>query len=449
MKKIVSMLMVLTLMLSFCVPFAFADTTCDHSLSSQSVKFLTYGKRPSCEEDGYSSVYYCKTCGKYLHDVGEDEFEVSDDATPIVLSGFGGHEWEYEEIPTTGTHTKRCTRRGCDASEVEDCVGCWATGCEKCESELIGIHPDKDGDCHCDGCDGALDHDPEWAFDENNHWMACPYDEDKVVEDAKPHEFGEWTETKPATEEACGEEARECECGYVETRETDKLPHEHDYTFSSKVVEPTCAEKGYTEKACKCGDTQKVDFVDELKDHTWGEWTETKKATMTEEGEETRECSVCEKKETRATEKVPHVCAPSNDKKDKKKPTCTEDGYTGDEVCVICEKVLKKGEVIPKTGHDEKNATIKGKKDPTCRKEGYTGDLVCPECDGIIEKGEAIKKLGHNFKKGFCTRCGADESNPQTGDPIVIFMTMMAVSGAGLIGIGGTSLYKKKFGRKE
>ena len=38
-----------------------------------------------------------------------------------------------------------------------------------------------------------------------------------------------------------------------------------------------------------------------------------------------------------------------------KAATCTEDGYTGDEVCTVCQEVVKKGEVIPATGHDYKD----------------------------------------------------------------------------------------------
>ena len=37
--------------------------------------------------------------------------------------------------------------------------------------------------------------------------------------------------------------------------------------------------------------------------HTWGEWTVSKEATETEDGEETRECSVCKKKDTRVIPK--------------------------------------------------------------------------------------------------------------------------------------------------
>ncbi len=41
--------------------------------------------------------------------------------------------------------------------------------------------------------------------------------------------------------------------------------------------------------------------------HTWGDWTVTRAATETEEGEETRTCTACGETQTRSTEKIGHV----------------------------------------------------------------------------------------------------------------------------------------------
>ena len=37
--------------------------------------------------------------------------------------------------------------------------------------------------------------------------------------------------------------------------------------------------------------------------------------------------------------------------RDAREATCTADGYTGDEVCTVCEEIVKQGAVIPATGH--------------------------------------------------------------------------------------------------
>ena len=49
-----------------------------------------------------------------------------------------------------------------------------------------------------------------------------------------------------------------------------------------------------------------------------------------------------------------------------KAATCTEDGYTGDEVCTVCGKIITKGEVIPAQG--QKNKQI-GATSATCTEE--------------------------------------------------------------------------------
>ena len=97
-----------------------------------------------------------------------------------------------------------------------------------------------------------------------------------------------------------------------------------------------------------------------------------------------------------------------------KAATCTEDGYTGDEVCTVCGETVKKGEVIPATGH---KTQLVGAKAATCTEDGYTGDEVCTVCQEIVKKGEVIPALGHKTqlvgaKAATCTEDG------YTGDEV-------------------------------
>ena len=97
-----------------------------------------------------------------------------------------------------------------------------------------------------------------------------------------------------------------------------------------------------------------------------------------------------------------------------KPATCTEDGYTGDEVCTVCQEVVKKGEVIPATGH---KTQLVGAKAATCTEDGYTGDEVCTVCQEIVKKGEVIPATGHKTqlvgaKAATCTEDG------YTGDEV-------------------------------
>ena len=97
-----------------------------------------------------------------------------------------------------------------------------------------------------------------------------------------------------------------------------------------------------------------------------------------------------------------------------KTATCTEEGYTGDEVCTVCQEVVKKGEVIPALGH---KTQLVGAKEATCTQDGYTGDEVCTVCGETVKKGEVIPALGHKTqlvgaKAATCTEDG------YTGDEV-------------------------------
>ena len=136
-----------------------------------------------------------------------------------------------------------------------------------------------------------------------------------------------------------------------------------------------------------------------------------------------------------------------------KAATCTEDGYTGDEVCTVCQEIVKKGETIPATGHDTQ---LVGAKDATCTEDGYTGDEVCKVCQTVVKQGEVIPALGHDYKDGKCSRCGAEEpttpvepgkpqqpekpttpDTPATGDSsnMTALWVVLAVAGLGIIAL--------------
>ena len=97
-----------------------------------------------------------------------------------------------------------------------------------------------------------------------------------------------------------------------------------------------------------------------------------------------------------------------------KPATCTEDGYTGDEVCTVCQEIVKKGEVIPALGH---KTQLVGAKAAACIEDGYTGDEVCTVCGETVKKGEVIPATGHDYKDGKCTNCGETDPNYKPEQP--------------------------------
>ena len=118
--------------------------------------------------------------------------------------------------------------------------------------------------------------------------------------------------------------------------------------------------------------------------------------------------------------------------------TCKADGvrtYTAKVTFEGKEYTDTKTEVIPATGHDTE---LVGAKDATCTEDGYTGDEVCKVCQTVVKKGEVIPALGHDYKDGKCSRCGAEEpttpvepGKPATGDSstLVLWLALLAISG--------------------
>ena len=79
---------------------------------------------------------------------------------------------------------------------------------------------------------------------------------------------------------------------------------EHTHTFNHITVPSTCKVAGMEYDICsECGETFNEKTLP-LAAHTWSEWTVVKEATTTAEGQEKRTCSVCDKVETRAIEKL-------------------------------------------------------------------------------------------------------------------------------------------------
>ena len=78
--------------------------------------------------------------------------------------------------------------------------------------------------------------------------------------------------------------------------------------------------------------------------------------------------------------------------KNVKAPTCVEEGYSGDKYCEICLTLIKKGVPVSALGHKSK---VINRKEPTCEETGYSGDEVCDVCEELLSSGEEILPLGH------------------------------------------------------
>ncbi len=145
--------------------------------------------------------------------------------------------------------------------------------------------------------------------------------------------------------------------------------------------------------------------------------------------------------------------------------TCEVDGvrtYTAKVTFEGKEYTDTKTEVIPATGHDTE---LVGAKDATCTEDGYTGDEVCKVCQTVVKQGKGIPALGHDYKDGKCSRCGAEEpttpvepgkpeqpekpttpDTPATGDSsnMTALWVVLAVAGLGIIALVVLLVTKRK-----
>ena len=72
-------------------------------------------------------------------------------------------------------------------------------------------------------------------------------------------------------------------------------------------------------------------------------------------------------------------------------PTCTDNGYTGDEVCTKCKETVVAGDVIDALGHDPIKHDAKA---PTCTAVGWYVYETCSRCDSYTTYKE-IEATGH------------------------------------------------------
>ena len=219
-------------------------------------------------------------------------------------------------------------------------------------------------------------------------------------------------------------------CGEADPNWDDSCKHTNTKVENEK--EATCTEDGYTgDTFCAdCGEMIAEGTAIEAPGHT-EVIDPAVKATCTSTGlTEGKHCSVCNTTLIwpAVVNMLPHsyengtcaVCGaadpdwdtsckhPYTVARDRKEATCTEDGYTGDVVCFICDAVITAGRTIEATGHTE---VIDPAVDATCTATGLTEGKHCSVCDAVLAEQTVVNMLPHSYQNGSCTLCGkADPS---------------------------------------
>ena len=355
-------------------------------------------KSPTCTEKG-SKTYKCSKCGE----------------TKVEEIPATGHTWKIHQI---AQNKSECKCSVCGATKAHDLkvvskdpATCTKKGiihyvCKDCGKKVRDNDPDapalghdwKNQDGMCSRCNAQHTHDwGEWKTttpadcttegEKVRQCNTCGFEETRTLAKTD-HQWGEWNIT---TEPSCtteGEEVRQCKnCQKTETKKLEKTAHVTELVGAKA---PSCTSEGYTgNEVCKhCHEVIKKGHELALAQHQWGEWKTTTPASCTHEGEETRQCSVCQETETRKLKKTDHDWS---EWKTTTKPSCTHEGEETRQ-CKNCQKTESR--TLAKTAH---NTEIVGAKAPSCTTEGYTGNEVCKDCHATIKKGHKLDKTAHQW----------------------------------------------------
>ena len=262
-------------------------------------------KGSNCKTKGYTATKYCNACQKPVDpvygEVGPHNwvFVADDNQANCAREGKSGwqcsvcHEWKDVTIIPKKAHIKGQYRLVSEATCTRPAVYEYWCANEACKHAYMG------------------------EFEVGNK---------------KPHTSGKGYVKTPATCTTKGVKAWDCTVCGAEAFYTEEIPALNHKNTEIVNVKPTCTEDGAIIKKCKdcgkeleksvvpaighkwseytkaakdcipgekglkclnCGATKDVTVVKAPKDHTAGEYTQTKAPTCTEKGEEVSKCTVC------------------------------------------------------------------------------------------------------------------------------------------------------------
>ena len=265
-------------------------------------------KAPTCTEEGVKT-YTCDDCG----------------ATKTEVVDALDHDWstwsDDGANAATDTHTRRCQREGCtateqlthiwsrwitngDTSHTKTCSICSGTRTDthKWDNGVITTQPTEDAEgvktYTCSDCGHTktepidkLVHVHSWSDwgqnDENTHIRSCRCNETQTA----GHNFDDGVVINWPTHLAPGEIHYTCtDCGYVKIG-TQPALEEHEW---SDWIDN---KNGTHTRSCICNET-------ETKDCSWDAGVVTEQPTHYEEGVKTYTCTVCSGTKTEAIAKT-------------------------------------------------------------------------------------------------------------------------------------------------
>ena len=356
----------------------------------------------TCETAGVEAYWKCSVCGKLFSDAeGKTETTLEKLAIPATGHAYGAPVWKWND-DFTASATFTC---GNDTSHVENVtaeVTSAVTTPAACETTGVRTYTAK------------------VTFDGKDYT-----DTKTEVIPATGHAYGapvwKWNDDFTASATfTCGNDTSHVENVTAEVTSAVTTPAACETTgvrtYTAKV---TFDGKDYTDTKTE---------VIPATGHAYGapvwKWNDdfTASATFTC-GNDTSHVENVTAEVTSAVT-TPAACETTGVRTYTAKVTFEDKEYTS-----------SKTEVIPAKSHDTE---LVGAKDATCTEDGYTGNEVCKVCQTVVKQGEVIPALGHDYKDGKCSRCGAEEpttpvepGKPTTGDSstLVLWLALLAISG--------------------
>ena len=378
----------------------------------------------TCETAGVKAHWKCEVCGKLFSDAeGKTETTLEKLAIPATGHTYGAPVWKWnDDFKATATFT--CANDTTHVKNVTAEVTSAVTTPAACETTGVRTYTAKvtfEGEEYTDTktevipATGHAYGEPVWKWNDDftaSATFTCGNDASHVetVNAAVTNEV-----TTEATCEADGVRTYTAKVTfegkeYTDTK-TEPVPAKGHQLTAVEAVPATCETAGTSAhwKCEVCGklfsdaDGKTETTLEKLAipatGHTYGapvwKWNDdfTASATFTCGNDashvETVNAAVTNEVTTEAT--------------------CEADGvrtYTAKVTFEGKEYTDTKTEVIPATSHDTE---LVGAKDATCTEDGYTGNEVCKVCQTVVKQGEVIPALGHDYKDGKCSRCGAEE----------------------------------------
>ena len=434
----------------------------------------------TCETAGVKAHWKCEVCGKLFSDAeGKTETTLEKLAIPATGHTYGAPVWKWnDDFKATATFT--CANDTTHVKNVTAEVTSAVTTPAACETTGVRTYTAKvtfEGEEYTDTktevipATGHAYGEPVWKWNDDftaSATFTCGNDASHVetVNAAVTNEV-----TTEATCEADGVRTYTAKVTfegkeYTDTK-TEPVPAKGHQLTAVEAVPATCETAGTSAhwKCEVCGklfsdaDGKTETTLEKLAipatGHTYGapvwKWNDdfTASATFTCGNDashvETVNAAVTNEVTTEAT--------------------CEADGvrtYTAKVTFEGKEYTDTKTEVIPATSHDTE---LVGAKDATCTEDGYTGNEVCKVCQTVVKQGEVIPALGHDYKDGKCSRCGAEEpttpvepgkpqqpekpttpDTPATGDSsnMTALWVVLAVAGLGIIALVVLLVTKRK-----